>query len=167
MIVTLRVTMIYTLCPFAPTGQQASVTMIYTHAPLPRRGVGQRVTMIYTDACCPVGAKGQRVAMIPWKRNAQAAYTVYANTGWYPLRSYYPLLRKLLIKSKILSSLLWFLHVISFLCEYRNKSFAYFYLKKYEEDFNKPFFVLRIQRRDNGCLKSSIRDTISSLRSKG
>ena len=65
-------------------------------------------------------------------------YPFYANTGWYPLRSSYPLLikifdfkSKLLIKSKILSSLLWFLHVISF-----------------------PFFVLRIQRRDNGFARS-------------
>ena len=60
-------------------------------------------------------------------------YPFYANTGWYPLRSSYPLLRKLLIKSKILSSHCPFFGFCTYL-----------------------FFVLRIQTRDNGLLKSKI-----------
>ena len=50
------------------------VTMIYTHAPLPlcpvgALGIGQRVTMIYT----------LRVTMIPWKRNAQGIRALVFN----------------------------------------------------------------------------------------
>ena len=135
--------------------------MIVTDAP-----TGQRVTMIYTHACCPVGAKGQRVTMIPWKRNAQGkSYYVH----WFSTKEGTMAAENLLrtLRDTISSSFLVSLiedfkgarkgyvqkptHVVSLLCEYRNKRL----LKKYQEEKahslhtsfvpSKGFFVLRIQ----------------------